>query len=124
MQAKMTRKGMHCLTHLVAYVLILILVLAVKCVTAGQENSTIDDGYLGQDEGLTLRYLVEDGWTQGNLCKGCSAQPDASLAFNGTWHDATSMHDDNLQRVIEFNFTGTIFYDCIVVPRSNFLAQE
>lgn len=118
----MARKRMHCLTLLLAYTLLLMLFAEITA--AVRENITIDDSYTGQAEGLTLRYLVEDGWTQGNLCKGCSAQPDASLAFNGTWHDATSMHDDNLQRVIEFNFTGTIFYDCIVVPQSNFLAQE
>lgn len=120
----MTRKSMHCLTHLVAYILILVVVLAAKCVTAVQENSTIDDGHLGQDEGLTLRYLADDGWIEGNLCQGCSARPDVSFAFNGTWHDATSMHDDKLQRVIEFNFTGTISCDfTIAISQSNY-SQE
>lgn len=113
---------MHCLTHLLVYTLLLPMLLA-EITAAGQENSTIDDAYAGQVEGLTLRYLAEDGWIQGNLCQGCSAQPEASLAFNGTWHDATSMHDDNLQRIIEFNFTGTISCDFILIPQSN-LTQE
>lgn len=82
----------------------------VKNTLAEQQNITIDDAYAGGDQGISLRYLPVNGWATGNNCSTCSAgtKLDKSQVFNQTWHDATSMHDDSMQRSVVFNFTGMV----------------
>lgn len=76
--------------------------------SAELHNVTIDDAYSGGIEGVAISYLPSNGWTEGQNCKGCAAQPDVTQVFDGTWHDATSFHGDNLQRSIGLNFTGML----------------
>lgn len=98
----MVHKRLYALATLV-YIILLAL---VESATAEQQNITIDDAYSGGEIGVTLIYLPDGGWSQGNLCIGCTAHPDPSQTFSGTWHDSTSFHNDTSQRSIGFNFTG------------------
>ncbi|KAF4592953.1 hypothetical protein EYR38_008659 [Pleurotus pulmonarius] len=75
----------------------------------GLRNVTIDDRY-GDEITLTVpTYLPPDAWSsRGN------AQPNASLAYNRTWHDTTS-HPEHAANNVTFNFTGvSLFVYCII----------
>lgn len=39
--------------------------------------------------GAAFSYAPGYTWNQGNGCASCAAKPNASLAYNHTWHDAT-----------------------------------
>ena len=57
------------------------------------QNVTIDDTF---GDPITDNHFVYSPsfllqtWEE-NGCSGCGASPDSSLAFNGSWHDATFM---------------------------------
>lgn len=102
----MTQKKMHVLASL-AHIVILAMII-MENVSALLQNKTVDDAYTGGNEGISLIYLPDGVWSQGNVCTGCTAHPDPSQTFNGTWHDTTSFHNDNLQRSIGFNFIGEL----------------
>lgn len=92
-----------------ALVLVQIILFTLgRSTSAEHHNITIDDAYPGGIEGVAISYLPSNGWTEGQNCKGCAAQPDVSQVFGRTWHDATSFHGDNLQRSIGLNFTGIL----------------
>ncbi|KAI0717131.1 hypothetical protein C8Q76DRAFT_566063, partial [Earliella scabrosa] len=46
------------------------------------------------------------GWVRGELCGGCAAQPDPSLAREGTWTDTTHTPGAEPQ-IVSTRFTGT-----------------
>ena len=72
-------------------------------------NVTVDDE--GGDEltGDKPTYTPSGSsgnWAQGADCTGCIVKPDATKAFNGTWHDSTHGASDSFQKAIEITFTG------------------
>ena len=50
-------------------------------------NITIDDSLGDESNGNMITY--SNGWNVGQACVGCTAKPDASQAFEHTWHDGT-----------------------------------
>ncbi|KAI0717137.1 hypothetical protein C8Q76DRAFT_568054, partial [Earliella scabrosa] len=52
-------------------------------------------------------YIPVKGWTRGDLCDGCAAKPDPSLAREGTWSDTTHHPGDAEPRIAATRFTGT-----------------
>ncbi|KAH9930966.1 uncharacterized protein B0H18DRAFT_120087 [Fomitopsis serialis] len=54
------------------------------------ETRTIDDTFGDSVTGEIPNYSSSDCWSQGPDCSGCFLQPDASKAYNGTWHDTSS----------------------------------
>ena len=81
------------------------------CLTsAALLNVTVDDQ--GDDPTTTygVSYTAND-WNIGQTCKGCQAQPDASMAHGGTWHDATydpSIASRATPQNATFDFTGEL----------------
>lgn len=75
-------------------------------------NVTVDDetGDALTGDKPTYTPLVSGpngNWAQGSTCSVCLVKPDASKAFGGTWHDATHVAGDPLQKTIEISFTGS-----------------
>ncbi|EJC99736.1 uncharacterized protein FOMMEDRAFT_148590 [Fomitiporia mediterranea MF3/22] len=71
------------------------------------QNITVDDA---ATTGVVPQYLPAPSFTQGATCTGCGAQPDASRAFGGTWHDATFTPGDGIAKAIELDFNGSAIY--------------
>ncbi|KAK0481577.1 hypothetical protein IW261DRAFT_1562874 [Armillaria novae-zelandiae] len=73
-------------------------------------NVTIDD----QSAGLVFSPV--DAWNNGTACQSCTAHPDASRAFDGTWYDSTFNKDSgsnaypNQVLNVSMSFTGTAIY--------------
>ena len=55
----------------------------------------------------SIQYIPANGWTRGELCVGCLAKPDPSLAREGTWSDTTHHPGDAETRIVATRFTGT-----------------
>lgn len=69
-------------------------------------NVTIDDTY-GDIETRAKPVYSSNGWSVGQDCPGCSAQPNASQAFKGSWHDATHHPEDSdPERTVNLTFKG------------------
>ena len=85
-----------------------LLCLVIPPVLTLLQNVTIDDEYGDFQTGVKPTYLEVGGcgWKQGSKCTDCFAQPDASQAFNGTWHDATYHEEDGNYCGINLEFTG------------------
>ncbi|KAI5116467.1 hypothetical protein M0805_006727 [Coniferiporia weirii] len=83
-------------------------------------NRTIDDQLGDSVTGVLPIYEgpPADNWQQGATCKGCEAQPDPSLAFRGTWHDATWNPGDPGEKVVTVGFTGSAVYVFIILENS------
>ena len=82
---------------------------------ASPANVTVDDQGVDERTGLAPIYTgpndVNDGsWLVANASVMGVAQPDASQAHNGTWHDATYHPGDASPRTVEFGFVGTDVY--------------
>lgn len=76
------------------------------CVVLGKlVNVTVDDQSGDSLSGTIPTYTPASKWAAGPQCNACSAQPDPSRAFNGTWHDSTNQVGDR-SSVITYNFTG------------------
>lgn len=56
-----------------------------------------------------MQYTPDGHWNQGAACSGCWAQPDKSLAYNGTWHDTTT-GTTGVQQALNITFHGPSFY--------------
>lgn len=63
--------------------------LATHSVLGGLMNITVDDASPSPLSGAAFSYAPGYTWNQGNGCASCAAKPNASLAYNHTWHDAT-----------------------------------
>lgn len=89
---------------------LLTLSLSLPC-SGSAVNYTLDDTNFDQrmQDGATVTYSStgQDAWAQGNGCSFCALKPDASLAFNHTWHDTTFTLGDTGQESMEVNFVGT-----------------
>jgi len=78
-------------------------------------NISIDDASSDPLTGTRITYgLTNDvtgGWNVGQACSGCFAQPDASQAFNGTWHDSSYSPTREGEIPYAFvSFTGVAVY--------------
>ncbi|KAF4569597.1 hypothetical protein EYR40_008575 [Pleurotus pulmonarius] len=90
-----------------------LLAVAGPTEVAGQRNVTIDDEYGDEVTHVVPAFTPLGGWS---LKGGTTAlaKPDASLANNGTWHDATQ-HAGDLTKTVNFNFTGiSLYVYCII----------
>ncbi|KAF7430908.1 hypothetical protein PC9H_006623 [Pleurotus ostreatus] len=75
----------------------------------GLRNVTIDDRGGDETTHNIPIYLPPDKWSSGG-----HARPNASLAHNGTWHDAT-VHPGESALNVSFSFTGVaLFVYCII----------
>ena len=52
-------------------------------------NITIDDEEGDPTNQNHFSYYPSFSWQQGGGCGGCAAQPNASEALSGTWHDSS-----------------------------------
>lgn len=68
--------------------------------SAALVNVTVDDQGTDPRTGSAIVYTPEGTLSVGQQCAGCSTQPDLSQAYQGTWHDATSIE------TATFTFTG------------------
>ncbi|KLO05554.1 hypothetical protein SCHPADRAFT_721328 [Schizopora paradoxa] len=90
---------------------------SLKCAFASTEtNVTVDDQTALNS--TTVVYMPSTTWKQGDGCDFCSAQPNGSLAFDGTWHDASYTPGDKTVE-ISISFTGTAIYTFFIVPDLN-----
>lgn len=72
-----------------ALLLIPLLCLVIRPAFCRLFNVSIDDTFGDPVAGNHITYAPNGVWQQ-NVCPGCSVQLDPSLAFNSTWHFATS----------------------------------
>ena len=85
-------------------------------------NITIDDQFGDAVTGAIPGYLPTPGnWSIGQNCPGCFAQPDASLAFRGTWHDTTWDSDGyrGAKRTLNLTFSGECIYIAMICSTCN-----
>ncbi|KAK0207978.1 hypothetical protein DFS33DRAFT_1253547 [Desarmillaria ectypa] len=83
-------------------------------------NVTVDDQNGDPKTRNTISYTPADAWAVNSACGNCSAQVDASKAYNKTWHvgEFVRMHLLNgstsvLQ--VSYSFAGTAVYvNCIL----------
>lgn len=73
------RRALLCRHSLLASCLLLFVLHA----SAGLVNVTIDDS-----DPLII-YSPAAQWSTGETCASCTAHPDVSRTFSGTWHDST-----------------------------------
>ncbi|KAJ3747856.1 hypothetical protein DFH05DRAFT_1393509 [Lentinula detonsa] len=79
------------------------------------ESRFIDDQFGDLVTGTLPNYSPATGWTQGATCTGCGFHPNASQAFNQTWHDTTH-HTTDETRSVQFGFTGTSLDVFCIIP--------
>ncbi|KAG9224110.1 hypothetical protein CCMSSC00406_0006778 [Pleurotus cornucopiae] len=92
---------------------VLCLLAAGKTVARKQRNVTIDDQYGDESTGIVPTYLPSHAWSSGPM-NDLSAKPNASTAYNGTWHDSTHWIN-NTEVIVNFGFTGvSIYVYCII----------
>ena len=85
---------------------ILPLLLLVTSVTATLTNRTIDDQYGDSVTRVPPSYSPSGGWSRGAKCSTCAAQPNASQAYGGSWHDSTHHPTDPEPRIVSLSFNG------------------
>ncbi|KLO13084.1 hypothetical protein SCHPADRAFT_928764, partial [Schizopora paradoxa] len=81
-------------------------------------NLSIDDSSPDPLTGTRLIYECLDltnskvhGWNVGQDCgSGCSAHPDPSQVFEGTWHDASTRENGVNSPIASTSFTGVAVY--------------
>ncbi|KAH9842351.1 uncharacterized protein C8Q71DRAFT_719940 [Rhodofomes roseus] len=76
------------------------------------ETRFIDDTYGDPEMGIIPSYSIANCWNNESSCPGCVLHPDASQAYDGTWHETTSNEcngqDNNAAgHSVAFNFIGT-----------------
>ncbi|ESK96473.1 hypothetical protein Moror_6981 [Moniliophthora roreri MCA 2997] len=70
------------------------------------------------DDTATANITYVEGWGEGNTCDTCNLKPDASKAFQGTWHDTTHFVENNKSTELHINFTGvSLEVFCILPPK-------
>ena len=108
------------LRHLLQATLVVLLYSPpTSLVCAVLKNITVDDCGLDPTNGVAFTYLPNaDVFALGQTCNGCEAQVNASLAYNGSWHDTTydpTYPTRSNPRNITFEFTGKE-YSQIFIP--------
>lgn len=74
--------------HMQSFILLLPLLMVLDTSLAGR-NATIDDQWGDELTGLVPVLTPANEWQQGAECAGCQLKPNASLAYDHTWHDST-----------------------------------
>ena len=78
--------------------------------SATPANVTVDDTYGDLLTGNQIIYEPQGSWEPGQSCSTCTAHPNKSLAFNGTWHesafDNVGLSDPNQLPNATFSFVG------------------
>ncbi|TDL24135.1 hypothetical protein BD410DRAFT_109396 [Rickenella mellea] len=92
------------MTTFIAYAFILPLVSAIA------RNHTIDDVFGDDNSGALPTYSPGTAWHRGDQCTACLVKPDASQAFNGTWHDATHNVADTQPVFMDISYNGSAIY--------------
>ncbi|ETW87655.1 hypothetical protein HETIRDRAFT_438056, partial [Heterobasidion irregulare TC 32-1] len=87
--------------------------LRFSCIAAKLFNITIDDSGKDPVTGALIQYLPNlTFWHPSEQpCSGCTAHPDPTQAFDGTWHD--SSFDPAIGNTVTYvyvPFTGTAIY--------------
>lgn len=77
-----------------------ILILSLLTVAVALRNITIDDSFGDEITHIIPTYIPPSKWSFSG-----DAKPNASLAYNGTWHDTTS-HPTDPDHGVSFSFTG------------------
>lgn len=94
-------------------ILPLVLGLFFMSVCARISNVTIDDT-LGDEVTGQIPQYAPDGWiarsVSGAPCDLCTAQPDATRIYKGTWHDRSTLALDQIPSTISMSFNGTRIY--------------
>ena len=72
-----------------------------------EDKATFEDDQ-GIDPVTGTSIIYESDWATGPDCTTCTSHPDATLAYDGTWHDTTYKEGDPVSfvRNATFNFTG------------------
>ncbi|KAH7870956.1 uncharacterized protein C8R40DRAFT_618971 [Lentinula edodes] len=113
----------HCAHTLLQLVVLLLILQDVFHATAIFRNYTVDDS------DSSWIYSPYGAWNIGNDCHGCDAQPNATLAYNHTWHDAAfyappnqqTMTDPNVPFTANITFNGTAVYVfCIMLNSATY----
>ncbi|KAI1797505.1 hypothetical protein LXA43DRAFT_877148 [Ganoderma leucocontextum] len=85
-------------------------------------NITVDDTFGDPFTGNQILYEPQGAWQLGQSCSTCTAHPDKSLAFNGTWHDSTfndaGLPDADQLPTATFSFVGVAVYVFCIVTHS------
>ena len=86
-----------------------LILLSQACVTsAALTNVTVDDTLGDLVTGLQVSYAPSGGWSPGQNCTDCTAQPNASQMLFNTWHD--SSYFPNVDDAEGLSFTATITF--------------
>ncbi|TFK55644.1 hypothetical protein OE88DRAFT_644649 [Heliocybe sulcata] len=101
---------------LILYVLFLSLQIPhISC----SQNYTIDDQYGDPINELYPVYSPAGAkWAGAPECNTCSADVDATQAYDGTWHDATYYIADKEPAVVRIPFHGTAIYAYCIIGNS------
>ncbi|KAI0651454.1 hypothetical protein C8Q79DRAFT_899452 [Trametes meyenii] len=70
-------------------------------------NVTIDDTFGDESNGNKISYQPESAWNVGQDCPACTAKPDVSQVFNGSWHDTTFNGSSNTPLIAEVAYWTT-----------------
>ncbi|KAJ3556410.1 hypothetical protein NM688_g2044 [Phlebia brevispora] len=100
---------------------LLLLLLPSLFVEAVSVNVTVDDTIPDPVTGATFTYAPTGRWNVGNNCTGCLAQPDPSLVYDGTWHDATYSRTEigkDETQTAQISFNGYALYVYGIVSQS------
>ncbi|KAF5377227.1 hypothetical protein D9615_006346 [Tricholomella constricta] len=103
---------------------IIFITLLVLQSQAALQNITIDDTVADPLSGQKIIYQPTGAWNSGADCIRCTARPDESEAFNGTWHDSTFNSlpgsNDYPNTVISASaaFNGTAVYVVCILART------
>ncbi|KIY49192.1 hypothetical protein FISHEDRAFT_72540 [Fistulina hepatica ATCC 64428] len=106
-------------TLLLLYIILMCLIRNSVLVRATSVNATIDDA------SSAFTYTPSGGWNTGGDCSGCTADPDASDMYDGTWHDSTFNEDSgsndypNVTMNATVSFTGTAVYVYVALALSS-----
>lgn len=81
---------------------------------AALQNVTVDDAVTSGT--VVPAYLPSPSdWNQGNACTVCLTKPNASLAYDHTWHNGRFYPQSTIPLAFEFTFVGS-FLDSLSNP--------
>nr|GAT53599.1 predicted protein [Mycena chlorophos] len=106
------------LHHTLIWLSFLLLVITPSTTTAAVVTRTIDDEKGDSVSGAVPVYAPINQFSQNSGCSGCIYHPDASDAFDQTWHDSSQI--DSTPSTVTFSFTGTsVTIYCILVNQQS-----
>jgi hypothetical protein len=95
--------------------LVLLALFLAGSVAAMVTNRTIDD-HTG-DAVTGLLPLYSGSWNYGPMCTGCLVHPNATYAYEGSWHDTTagvSPAGVANHPTVTLSFTGACCHVCLL----------